>query len=136
MLAFWDQLKAGIQPKTKPSPRVSRGNGETTLKVRGIDTKALNYIDHNALTYEEWLSVITACKAAGLSLQEVDAWSRRGGVRYTEREVESRWHSLKLDISWGAVINLAKRNGYVPLTKADAAMARLRNRSKGGQPSG
>ena len=136
LLALWDQLKAEMQPKPKSSTHVARGNGETTLKMSGVDTKALDYIDHNALTYEEWLSVITACKSAGLSSQEVDAWSRRGGVRYTEREVESRWHGLNLNISWGAVINLAKRNGYVPLTKADAAMARLRNRSKGEQPNG
>ena len=78
------------------------------------DIKALEYIDPNDLDYNPWLSVITACKVAGLSWQQADAWSRRGGVRYVEGEVETRWHGLNLDVSWGAVVNLAKQNGYDP----------------------
>ena len=81
------------------------------------DTKALEYIDPNDLDYYQWLSVITACKTAGLSWQQADAWSRRGGVRYVEGEVEQRWHGLNLDVSWGAVVNLAKANGYTPPTR-------------------
>ena len=81
-----------------------------------VDTKALDYIDPNDLDYNQWLSVITACKQAGLTWQQVDLWSRRGGVRYTEGEVETRWQGLRLDVSWGAVINLAKINGYKPPT--------------------
>ena len=76
------------------------------------DVKALDFIDPNDLDYNQWLSVITACKQAGLSLAQADAWSRRGGVRYIEGEVETRWHRLSLDVSWGAVVNLAKANGY------------------------
>ena len=78
------------------------------------DVKALDFIDPNDLDYNQWLSVITACKHAGLSIAQTDAWSRRGGVRYTEGEVESRWQGLHLDVSWGAVVNLAKSNGYTP----------------------
>ena len=29
-------------------------------------------------------------------------------------DVETRWHGLHLDVSWGAVVNLAKANGYTP----------------------
>lgn len=138
--AFCDELlslKAAMQPKPKAAPR-SRSNSRTARSVNArsgaVDTKALDYIDPNDLDYNQWLSVVTACKVAGLSWQEVDAWSRRG-VRYAEREVESRWNGLNLDVSWGAVVNLAKQNGYIPLTKADAAMERLRNRSKGREVS-
>ena len=81
-----------------------------------VDITALDHIDPNDLDYNQWLSVITACKAAGLSWQQVDAWSRRGGVRYVEGEVETRWSGLNLDVSWGAVVNLAKANGYKPPT--------------------
>lgn len=78
-----------------------------------VDVNALDFIDPNDLDYNQWLSVITACKIAGLSWQQADAWSRRGGVRYTEGEVESRWAGLRLSVSWGAVVNLAKQGGYV-----------------------
>ena len=81
------------------------------------DIKALEYIDPNDLDYNQWLSVITACKVAGLSWQQADAWSRRGGVRYVEGEVEQRWDGLNLNVSWGAVVNLAKANGYTPPTR-------------------
>ena len=78
-----------------------------------VDVNALDFIDPNDLDYNQWLSVITACKIAGLTWAQADAWSRRGGVRYTAGEVESRWQGLTLNVSWGAVVNLAKRNGYV-----------------------
>lgn len=78
------------------------------------DINALDFIDPNDLDYNQWLSVLTACKVAKLTWQQADAWSRRGGVRYQEGEVETRWHGLNLDVSWGAVVNLAKRNGYTP----------------------
>ena len=79
-----------------------------------MDITALDYIDPNDLNYNQWLSVLTACKVAGLSCEKADLWSRRGSVRYTEGEVLERWHGLNLDVSWGAVINLAKANGYKP----------------------
>ena len=78
------------------------------------DINALDYIDPNDLDYNQWLSVLTACKVAGFSWQQADAWSRRGGVRYIEGEVEQRWSGLKMSMSWGAVVNLAKLNGYTP----------------------
>ena len=78
-----------------------------------VDIKALDYIDPNDLDYTQWLSVITACKKEGLAWQQADAWSRRGS-KYTEGEVETRWDGLHLDVSWGAVVNLAKPNGYTP----------------------
>ena len=107
----WDK-DAWIQEQNE---RAARFEIEANKAYTGeADVKALDYIDPNDLDYNQWLSVITAGKAAGLSWQQVDTWSRRGGVRYTEGEVESRWSGLNLDVSWGAVVNLAKLNGYIP----------------------
>ena len=100
---------------TEQNERAARFEIEANKAYTGeADVKALDYIDPNDLDYNQWLSVITAGKAAGLSWQQVDTWSRRGGVRYTEGEVETRWSGLNLDVSWGAIVNLAKLNGYVP----------------------
>ena len=100
---------------TEQNERAARFEIEANKAYTGeADVKALDYIDPNDLDYNQWLSVITAGKAAGLSWQQVDAWSRGGGVRYTEGEVESRWDGLHLDVSWGAIVNLAKLNGYTP----------------------
>ena len=99
--------------------RQERFDAEAKKAYTGeADVKALDYIDPNDLDYNQWLSVITAGKVAGLSWQKVDLWSQRGGVRYTEGEIESRWDGLHLDVSWGAVVNLAKQNGYTPPPRA------------------
>ena len=95
--------------------RQERFDAEAKKAYTGeADVKALDYIDPNDLDYNQWLSVITAGKVAGLSWQKVDLWSQRGGVRYEKGEIESRWDGLHLDVSWGAVVNLAKTNGYTP----------------------
>ena len=118
-------LKEAMQPKPTSGCRVQSSR---KMKAGGenVDTKVLDHIKPDDLSYDEWLSVITACKNAGLSWQEADDWSRRGGVKYKDREVETRWNGLNLDVSWGAVVNLAKRNGYRPLTRGEAAVERLR----------
>ena len=111
----WDK-DAWIQEQNE---RAARFEIEANKAYTGeADVKALDHIDPNDLDYNQWLSVITAGKAAGLSWQQVDAWSRRGGIRYTDGEVESRWDGLNLDVSWGAVVNLAKENGYKPPPRA------------------
>jgi len=81
-----------------------------------VDITVLDHIDPNDLDYNQWLSVLTACKVAKLTWKQADAWSRRGGVRYIEGEVKKRWSGLNLDVSWGAVVKLAKQNGYEPPT--------------------
>ena len=100
---------------TAEKVKLERFDAEAKKAYTGeADVKALDYIDPNDLSYNQWLSMITAGKAAKLSWQQMDAWSQRGGIRYTEGEVETRWDGLNLDVSWGAVVNLAKANGYTP----------------------
>ena len=107
----WDK-EAWIAAETE---KQARFEADAKIEYTGeVDVQALDHIDPNSLNYDQWLSVITACKQAGLTIAQTDAWSRRGGVRYTEGEVETRWHGLHLDVSWGAVVNLAKANGYKP----------------------
>ena len=109
----WDR-EAWEQAETE---RQERFEAAAQIPFTGeVDGNALDYIDPNDLTYDQWLSVITACKVAGLSWQQVDAWSQRGGVRYTVGEIETRWDGLNLDVNWGAVVNLAKLNEYTPPT--------------------
>ena len=104
---------------TEQKEKQERFDAEAKKAYTGdADVKALDYIDPNDLDYHQWLCVLTACKVARLTWQQADAWSRRGGVRYQEGEVESRWNGLHLDVSWGAVVNLAKSNGYTPPPRA------------------
>ena len=110
----WDREAWGAAEKEKQERFEAAAKKAYTGKV---DITALDHIDPNDLDYNQWLSVLTACKVAKLSWQQADAWSRRGGVRYQEGEVETRWNGLKLDVSWGAVVNLAKLNGYTPPTR-------------------
>ena len=92
--------------------KIERFEADAKIAYTGeADVKALDFIDPNDLDYNQWLSVITACKQAGLTIEQTDQWSRRGGVRYQAGEVESRWDGLHI-VSWGAVVNLAKANGY------------------------
>ena len=42
--------------------------------------------------YNQWLGMIAALKAAGVSMEAVDAWSRKGD--YKEGEIKNRWAGL------------------------------------------
>lgn len=110
---------------TAEKKKQERFDADARIPFTGdVDIKALDHIDPNDLDYNQWLSVLTACKVAGLTWQQTDVWSRRGGVRYQEGEVESRWNGLNLDVSWGAVVNLAKLNGYEPPRRTKAKLTR------------
>ena len=100
-----------IETPIKPKDRI-RESAETKW-TGAADPAALDFIHPSSLNYNEWLSVLTACKQAGLTWHQADDWSRQGS-KYTEGEVEQRWNGLHLDVSWGAIINLAKLNGYTP----------------------
>ena len=105
----WDR-EAWIAEGAEREKRL--GDAANTPYTDDIDVTALDFISPNELDYHGWLAVITACQSAGLTWQQADAWSRRGD-RYQPGEVEERWHGLH-DVSWGAVVNLAKENGYRP----------------------
>ena len=114
-------------PIETPRKQRDRIRGAIDTKWTGTaDPAALDFIHPSSLNYNEWLSVITACKQAGLTSQQADAWSRQGS-KYKEGEVETRWDGLSLDVSWGAVVNLAKLNGYKP--KRNHKPVKLRKRT-------
>ena len=114
VLSLTDYPTPAETPIEKPKKQGDRLRDTKFADFTGAaDPAALDFIHPSSLNYHEWLSVITACKQAGLTWQQADSWSRQGS-KYKEGEVESRWDGLNLDVSWGAVVNLAKLNGYKP----------------------
>ena len=83
-----------------------------------IDVTALDFIDPNTLEYEDWFRIVSGCKTAGLTIAQVDLWSRRGN-RYREGEVENRWEGITAGkVTWGTIVWTATKSGYVlPPTK-------------------
>ena len=62
--------------------------------------------------YQDWLKVLTAIKAAGLSQEDADAWSARGR-KYRVEEVADRWTGL--DTTRGAartLVHHAQKAGW------------------------
>ena len=62
--------------------------------------------------YEEWLKLLTAIKAAGLSQEEAEAWSARG-KKYRRGEVASRWAGLDTTrVTAETLVHYAKKAGW------------------------
>ena len=96
--------------KQRQSDRSSLESREWTNA--DIDPKALDYIDPDGIHYDDWFRILAACKASGLTWQDVDAWSRQG-TKHVEGDVEKRWNGINTtDVSWGTVVHFAKQSGY------------------------
>ena len=64
-----------------------------------IDKTALQFVDPD-LIYEDWFRVVSACKAAGMTAEEVEAWSQKG-TKYKEGDIQKRWEGIRADnTSW------------------------------------
>lgn len=99
-----EQSQARQQPRTELEKR-QWNNTE-------IDPRALNFIDPDGIHYDDWFRVIAACKASGLSWQDVDQWSSRG-TKHQDGDIEKRWDGINTtDLSWGTVIYFAQQGGY------------------------
>lgn len=80
--------------------------------------KMLDAIDPAALDYQDWLSVISACKNIGIDYAIVDAFNRRDSKRYNAEKNQASWngvHDQSFDIR--TLHGVAKRFGY---NEADA----------------
>ena len=96
--------------KQRQSDRSSLESREWTNA--DIDPKALDHIDPDGIHYDDWFRILAACKASGLTWQDVDAWSRQG-TKHVEGDVEKRWNGINTtDVSWGTVVHFAKQSGY------------------------
>ncbi len=82
-----------------------------------IDYKELlQYINPQALTYQEWVNVGMALKYEGCSCDVWDNWSRNDN-RYHSGECERKWESFNgslLPVTGGTIVQLAKESGYNP----------------------
>lgn len=96
-----------------------------------VDATALDFIDPDTATlpdlsapgrtlsnYDTWVRIGLACKSTGLPFEVWDAWSARG-AKYNPTEMQKKWNSFASTrdgkkVSWGAVVLLAKENGYEP----------------------
>lgn len=73
----------------------------------------LKAINPTVLTDSDWLAVMSACKNIDVPYPVVDAFNRRDGDRYDERENQARWDSLNdpsFDIR--TLHGIAKRFNY------------------------
>lgn len=99
--------------------------------------EALNYLDPDALNYEEWCQVGMALKEEGLESQ-YDPWSRRG-AKYKEGEPGRKMESFKRNgITGNYIFRLAQNHGWInpgggktpvktdPEVKEDKEIKRLR----------
>lgn len=118
----WDRdahLKAEVEREKRRVELESRDWGDTEK-----DKSALDAINPDSLHYDDWLRILIGCKSAGLSWQEVDAWSRRG-AKHVEGDIEKRWDKLRGDVNWGTIIFIAQQNGYeLPQRKCKAKLQR------------
>ena len=106
------QAKAKERAKRSEFDRKALENRQWTND--DIDPKALYHIHPDGIHYDDWFGIIAACKASGLSWQDVDAWSRQGS-KHVEGDIEKRWNGINAkDFSWGTVVHFAKQNGYQP----------------------
>ena len=103
--------KSGSGAGAKEAPQLKQGERERLLS-------ALNAIDAN-IEYNDWIRIGMACKNAGLTLEDWDAWSRKGN-KYGEKGPlylpENKWKTFDFDTSGcnaGTVIWMAKKCGWV-----------------------
>ena len=113
-----DAFNREAQEKEKERAKRSESDRKALEKRQwtndDIDPKVLYHINPDGIHYDDWFRILAACKASGLSWQDVDAWSRQGS-KHVEGDVEKRWNGINTtDVSWGTVVHFAKENGYQP----------------------
>lgn len=74
---------------------------------------ALNAIPCAQLDYDEWLAVGMACKEAGLTCDEWDAWSRTDADRYEAGVCAEKWETFADEGHGGGLLaNMARGHGW------------------------
>lgn len=115
---LWDRDAYDIERQREDKKRSQKQQQQrTALETRQwdnteIDPSALTHIDPDGIHYDDWFRILAACKASGLSWQDVDQWSR-SGTKHRDGDVEKRWNGINTtDISWGTVVHFAQQGGY------------------------
>lgn len=115
--AYHLQQQQAEQEAQERTELAKRKSDRSTLEARNwdtgeIDKTALDYINPDSLHYDDWLRIIIACKTAGVTWHEADAWSRRG-TKHREGDIEKRWDGLRTgEVNWGTAVYFAQQHGY------------------------
>lgn len=77
--------------------------------------EALSYINPVVCTYDEWVRIGMAVKAAGGTLENWEAWSARDAERYSPEVCKRKWDSFKgHGVTAGTLWYMAMRGGWRP----------------------
>lgn len=90
--------------------------------MNDLDTarECIRQINPAILSYEEWLASGMAFKAAGGSVEEFDAWSRRDAPRHRAGEPARKWKSFQgAGVGVGSLVKLCRDQGGNVTTKQD-----------------
>lgn len=80
--------------------------------------EVLEHLPVSECSYEEWIHVGMALKAAGYDVSAWDAWSRMDS-RYKSGDCAKRWIGFRRDgVSTGTIIQYAMDHGWVPAQKS------------------
>lgn len=77
--------------------------------------EALDFINPDSLTYQEWLSVGMALKDAGAPVGLWASWSSRDGGRYHRGECEKKWEGFRgalAPVTASTIFKLARDHGW------------------------
>ena len=96
------------QPETAPSgPSISHGEAlnksasggkKSHQPIQGNDLErvreAIQYMKPDTTDYNRWLAQVSWLKAAGLSIDEVDAWNATEPSKYKANAIQKKWNKL------------------------------------------
>lgn len=79
--------------------------------------EAIEYINPEDLTYQEWVNVGMALQHEGYGVNVWDNWSARDSARYHSGECSQKWrsfHGSNSPVTGGTIIQMAREAGWEP----------------------
>lgn len=79
--------------------------------------EAIEYINPEDLTYQEWVNVGMALQHEGYGVNVWDNWSARDSARYHSGECSQKWRSFRgsnSPVTGGTIIQMAREAGWEP----------------------
>ena len=117
--------------RTSPQPI----QGDDRERVR----EAARYMKPDTIDYNRWLAQVSWLKAAGLSIDEVDAWNATEPSKYKANAIQKKWgklFSVDQDEAVGKIISAAYRDGMPRTARASGNAAGRDGGSWGGARDG
>lgn len=94
------------------------------MASRSLVPEALDFLEPDGMSYEEWLLVGMAMHAEGMSAADWDAWSRRDPARHHPGECYRKWATFGNSpdtVTGGTVVQMARERGWRPRRDSDGA---------------